>query len=203
MGNRISKDQRIATVAWLCLCVLFVCVGWYFYITLYVPLLFTDGVLVRGSEVIEQHASLGPWYQDDRFAEKHPNASGYYSDGYFRDGSATLAFHHVTFVHATPSVSQDSFFPRLAHVDFELRIARTIVGILSTILLIFGAGLVVYPLCTRVQRYARRWLDLRMLYRQGKCPVCGYDLQGNVSGVCPECGTPIRESDHPLSSTRT
>ena len=25
--------------------------------------------------------------------------------------------------------------------------------------------------------------------RQGRCPVCGYDLSGNVSGVCPECGS--------------
>ena len=25
----------------------------------------------------------------------------------------------------------------------------------------------------------------------GHCPSCGYDLTGNVSGVCPECGNPI------------
>jgi hypothetical protein len=25
-----------------------------------------------------------------------------------------------------------------------------------------------------------------------RCPRCGYDLTGNVSGVCPECGTPFR-----------
>ena len=24
--------------------------------------------------------------------------------------------------------------------------------------------------------------------RRGLCPRCGYDLTGNVSGVCPECG---------------
>jgi hypothetical protein len=23
----------------------------------------------------------------------------------------------------------------------------------------------------------------------GQCRTCGYDLTGNVSGVCPECGT--------------
>jgi hypothetical protein len=27
--------------------------------------------------------------------------------------------------------------------------------------------------------------------RLGLCPVCGYDLTGNVSGTCPECGTPV------------
>jgi len=25
----------------------------------------------------------------------------------------------------------------------------------------------------------------------GKCRECGYDLTGNVSGVCPECGSPV------------
>jgi hypothetical protein len=26
---------------------------------------------------------------------------------------------------------------------------------------------------------------------KGSCPTCGYDLTGNTSGVCPECGTPV------------
>jgi hypothetical protein len=26
--------------------------------------------------------------------------------------------------------------------------------------------------------------------KQGQCLVCGYNLTGNVSGRCPECGTP-------------
>ena len=26
---------------------------------------------------------------------------------------------------------------------------------------------------------------------RGRCVECGYDLQGNISGVCPECGTRI------------
>jgi hypothetical protein len=28
----------------------------------------------------------------------------------------------------------------------------------------------------------------------GHCPACGYDLTGNVSGVCPECGRPRSQS---------
>jgi len=27
--------------------------------------------------------------------------------------------------------------------------------------------------------------------KSGKCVSCGYDLTGNVSGVCPECGTAV------------
>ena len=31
--------------------------------------------------------------------------------------------------------------------------------------------------------------ELRRRWRQrGQCQRCGYDLRGNVSGVCPECG---------------
>jgi hypothetical protein len=44
------------------------------------------------------------------------------------------------------------------------------------------------PLC--------RWLATRRRRRRrrcrlslGRCPACGYDLTGNVSGTCPECGT--------------
>ncbi|GJM23618.1 MAG: hypothetical protein DHS20C16_00330 [Phycisphaerae bacterium] len=28
------------------------------------------------------------------------------------------------------------------------------------------------------------------IYEDWQCSNCGYDLTGNVSGVCPECGTP-------------
>ena len=37
---------------------------------------------------------------------------------------------------------------------------------------------------------ATGWLWKRAVRRKrrGRCPQCGYDLTGNVSGVCPECG---------------
>jgi hypothetical protein len=38
-----------------------------------------------------------------------------------------------------------------------------------------------------VWRRQRRERDAR----EGLCPACRYNLTGNVSGVCPECGTPI------------
>ena len=30
---------------------------------------------------------------------------------------------------------------------------------------------------------------------RGLCRSCGYSLTGNVSGVCPECGTPVANQD--------
>ena len=37
----------------------------------------------------------------------------------------------------------------------------------------------------------RRFLVLRRRRKNGLCLQCGYNLTGNVSGVCPECGAPI------------
>lgn len=39
------------------------------------------------------------------------------------------------------------------------------------------------------------WLDRRRI-PPGRCGHCGYNLTGNVSGRCPECGQPIR-NQHP------
>jgi hypothetical protein len=39
------------------------------------------------------------------------------------------------------------------------------------------------------------WRDRRL--PTGHCQKCGYNLTGNVSGVCPECGTPIEREGKP------
>jgi hypothetical protein len=37
------------------------------------------------------------------------------------------------------------------------------------------------------------WVFARVRHtrRLGRCPTCSYDLTGNTSGVCPECGTAV------------
>ena len=37
----------------------------------------------------------------------------------------------------------------------------------------------------------RRGRETARQARQGICPICDYDLTGNLSGVCPECGTAV------------
>jgi hypothetical protein len=37
------------------------------------------------------------------------------------------------------------------------------------------------------------WLGRKRI-KPGHCAKCQYDLRGNVSGVCPECGTPVAET---------
>jgi len=52
-------------------------------------------------------------------------------------------------------------------------------------------------------RWGDHWARTRVIWKKHRlelpfapqgilCLVCGYDLTGNVSGVCPECGTRIR-----------
>jgi hypothetical protein len=47
----------------------------------------------------------------------------------------------------------------------------------------FGLVVVIQAI---VKDSKRRGRESRRL--NGFCPTCGYDLTGNVSGTCPECG---------------
>jgi hypothetical protein len=49
---------------------------------------------------------------------------------------------------------------------------------------IVGAALAI--LAIRRARHVRE-----MQRRAGRCVACGYDLTGNISGICPECGTKV------------
>jgi hypothetical protein len=49
-------------------------------------------------------------------------------------------------------------------------------------------------MCAVFATPAAWWLTRRWPWGRedfSRCPSCGYNLTGNVSGVCPECGTPI------------
>jgi hypothetical protein len=45
----------------------------------------------------------------------------------------------------------------------------------------------IYPMIAFVRGPIARWRR----HQEGHCPKCGYDLTGNVSGVCSECGKTI------------
>ena len=47
-----------------------------------------------------------------------------------------------------------------------------------------------YPTIALI-RYVRGPLRRYRRRRKGLCLKCGYDLTGNVSGVCPECGKAV------------
>lgn len=46
-----------------------------------------------------------------------------------------------------------------------------------------------YPTIAFIRGPVRRWRR----YRKGLCVNCGYNLTGNVSGICPECGTKVEQ----------
>ncbi|HEY2584323.1 MAG TPA: hypothetical protein VGI81_01010 [Tepidisphaeraceae bacterium] len=49
------------------------------------------------------------------------------------------------------------------------------------------------PFAAWSTRADRRWRRARCR-EADECRACGYNLTGNVSGVCPECGTPIESN---------
>lgn len=55
---------------------------------------------------------------------------------------------------------------------------------------------VVLPICAAAVAW---WRDRRR-FPAGCCSACGYDLTGNVSGTCPECGQAVAEDRGALSS---
>ena len=54
------------------------------------------------------------------------------------------------------------------------------------VVLLFGA----YPAIALIRQPARR---RRYRREHGLCVKCGYDLTGNVSGTCPECGGEVKQ----------
>jgi len=46
-------------------------------------------------------------------------------------------------------------------------------------------------------RYARSLIRQWLFRAEGMCIKCGYNLTGNISGICPECGTACTTSETP------
>jgi len=95
-----------------------------------------------------------------------------------------------TMLHVDPSAPGRSFH-QTRGVRVPGRNIRAVhVGVPLWILcVIFGA----YPTVMFLRGPVRRWNRRR----RGRCARCGYDLSGNESGVCPECGSPVDDRRQP------
>lgn len=95
-----------------------------------------------------------------------------------RSGQAILAPRGVDF-----SVGRRSYF----HLSFEL---PGVVG--PTNILVWRAYLPLwFPFTLLFCATGLLWYLGRRRHLSGHCQKCGYDLTGNVSGRCPECGTAV------------
>ena len=56
----------------------------------------------------------------------------------------------------------------------------------------YGAMAFVWVLITALVLWRLHWIR-RNTHPPGHCSRCGYNLTGNASGTCPECGTPAPE----------
>ncbi len=71
------------------------------------------------------------------------------------------------------------------HSGLYARSSRVMVSFfIPTVLAVLLAA---YPTIAFIRGPLRRWRRRR----RGWCVKCGYDLTGNVTGVCPECGSEI------------
>ena len=85
-----------------------------------------------------------------------------------------------------PLFDEDGMGPYLEGVQFVVitNVQWTLVRIPLWLLLTLFAA---YPATAFIRGPLRRWRRRR----KGRCLTCGYNLTGNVSGVCPECGVSL------------
>lgn len=105
------------------------------------------------------------------------------------DVTVWLPIHHEHVTQVTlpasfnvPGVLRSWHIIHPARPDGQALFIGSIKFRLSPALLLFS----LYPGVVWYRGPFRRWRRSRM----GLCVLCGYDLTGNVSGVCPECGAP-------------
>jgi len=56
-------------------------------------------------------------------------------------------------------------------------------------ILLFVFKIVVYSILISHILKTRR--EAKAEREKGLCPNCKYDIRGNTSGICPECGNPV------------
>jgi hypothetical protein len=107
------------------------------------------------------------------FIQKNEGA-GEWKGGWFYDKDPTVGF---------AASSGDALFDHFG-LDIRRHPFRDLTGYSLVLPLWFVA------ISTAVAPALWWWKKPRQI-RTGDCSTCGYDLTGNTSGVCPECGVPV------------
>ena len=94
-------------------------------------------------------------------------------DGFYAKLSRANARHDLTLAALIPHRFRRGPFSPASGVTFHL-------GLPLLVFLIWSGFLILYPI-----------LRARVRRKRGLCVTCAYDLTGNVSGKCSECGKPM------------
>ena len=67
-------------------------------------------------------------------------------------------------------------------------------GVLSVILpalLLIVVAFHIFKYFRLIHAFAKQYRKMKRRWRD-ECIVCGYNLRGNTSGICPECGVAVK-----------
>lgn len=135
-------------------------------------------VVIRSRVVVlvpEWSDGMAEKAEKSRGWEQFPASQGRYGQGFWRDLGFRYSAQTRSFGNAIDSPSTAT----------GLTEDTTLLMMPDWLVILVGAVLPAWCLTRWVQRFRRR--------RQNHCSVCSYNLTGNTSGICPECGTPVPE----------
>jgi len=126
------------------------------------------------------------WFRSDEGIYLSPTASGeMLSIRRDSDDAVCLAFRH-----ASPNqIAPFAWLWRQRQIGWRPSSTTVAMSGFRTPVYLPVALLLGYPLFGVVRD---RWREFRRPKR-GFCQSCGYDLTGNASGTCPECGGDVRD----------
>jgi hypothetical protein len=95
----------------------------------------------------------------------------------------------VAFGRETLGIDFDTRLPILKARKRESTITCVVIRYWGAVLLLLGMMAVING------QSLERLITAPFRTKEGHCRGCGYDLTGNISGVCPECGKPVLAAD--------
>ena len=180
-GDRVTRSIRRAfelfAASSLLLCLATACV---WFATRHGPLFFRDG---DASSISAQYGDLN-FRWDTPYQPAPQNAATFVTAEHW-----TWFYHYVQLHSAVASIDDYAG-------SFSVRMVQNVSTRLYVRLWAIGLAFAIAP-AAWILRFA-----MKRRIKPGCCAACGYDLTGNISGVCPECGMKTAPSE-PAATSRS